>query len=82
MRRGADPDLVVRLPDGSHAAIARSLTSYAAPESEHSLAAAHLLDLGGLRQVVQVLDRLRTEGRLPTTEPSDAPDLVEQAGYD
>ena len=28
LRRGANPDLIVRLPDGSHAAIAVSLTDY------------------------------------------------------
>jgi len=29
VRRGRDPDLIIRLPDGYHAAIAASLTDYA-----------------------------------------------------
>ncbi|MDQ5853277.1 MAG: DNA recombination protein RmuC, partial [Chloroflexota bacterium] len=76
IRRGADPDFIVRLPDGPHAAIAMSLTNYIAPASVLPGAAAHLLDLGGLRQVVQLLDRLRAAGRFPTTDHGDGPDLV------
>jgi hypothetical protein len=72
----------VRLPDGTHAAIAMSLTNYLSPVSELPVAAAHLLDLGGLRQVVQVLDRLRAEGRFPPTQYSDAAEPVEAARYD
>ncbi len=69
IRQGADPDLVVRLPDGSHAAIAMRLTNYvAAAGSDLPGAPMLLLDLGGLRQVVQLLERFRAEGRLPTTK--------------
>src|SRR5438270_5781956 len=31
VRRGADPDLIIRLPDGYHGAIAASLTDYNGP---------------------------------------------------
>jgi Family of unknown function (DUF5372) len=60
LRHGAQPDLVVRLPDSSHAAIAMHLTDYAgAPAASPSADPLPLLDLAGLRQIVQLLDRLR-----------------------
>lgn len=60
LRQGASPDLVVRLPDGSHAAIAMHLTDYAgAPTPPSGADPLPLLDLAGLRQVVQLLDQLR-----------------------
>ncbi len=66
VRRGADPDLIVQLPDGTHAAIAMSCTDYAAttPPAPR-MNAPHLLDLDGLCLVAQLLDRLRQEGRVP-----------------
>jgi len=67
--RGPDPDLIVRLPDGRHAAIAMSLTSYAGPpENERLDDQLHLLDLDSLRQIVAFLDALQMGGR--KTEPS------------
>src|SRR5215471_17941490 len=49
LRRGIDPDLIVRLPDGRHAAIALSGTDYLGPPAADSpLPADHLLDLNGL----------------------------------
>jgi len=63
-------------------AIAMSLTSYAGPEPEVPAAAAHLLDLGGLRQVVQFLDRLRAEDRLSTMTQRVDPDQAPEARYD
>ena len=57
VRRGLDPDLIVRLPDGRHAAIATSMTSYAgSTETEWLDDRLHLLDLNGLRQIVAFLD--------------------------
>ena len=51
------------LPDGRHAAIALSSTDYASsPESPPTVAAEHLLDLDGLRRVIQLLDRLAQPG--------------------
>src|SRR6266511_1943880 len=55
LRQGANPDLVVRLPDGTHAAIAMHLTDYAgASAPQITPDAPHLLDLDGLRHVVQL----------------------------
>ena len=60
VRRGADPDLVIRLPDGLHAAIAASCTDYAADASLASLPdPLPLLDLDGLCQIVLFIDQLR-----------------------
>jgi Family of unknown function (DUF5372) len=59
IRRGNDPDLIVMSPDGRHTAIALSSTDYeSSPEIPPAVAAEHLLDLDGLRQVIQLLDRL------------------------
>ena len=66
--RGNDPDLIVVLPDGRHAAIALSSTDYASPaESPPTVTAERLLDLNGLRRVIQLLDRLAQPGRGPST---------------
>ena len=69
LRRGNDPDLIVVLPDGRHAAVALSSTDYASPpESSPPVAAEHLLDLDGLRRVIQLLDRMiHTERATSTT---------------
>jgi hypothetical protein len=59
IRRGNDPDLIVVTPDGRHAAIALSSTDYdSSPEIPLPVTAEHLLDLDGLRRVIQLLDRL------------------------
>jgi len=56
------------LPDGRHAAIALSSTDYAsALESSPTAAAEHLLDLDGLRRVIQLLDRLAQPGGVTST---------------
>src|SRR3954463_547785 len=73
LRRGLDPDLIVRLPDGRHAAIALSSTDYLSPpESPARPAAEHLLDLEGLRSVIQLLNRIaqRRPSGPPDVEPS------------
>jgi hypothetical protein len=63
IRRGVDPDLIVRLPDGSHAAIAMSGTDYAQlPPLAASSGSPPLLALDGLRQAVQFIARLQREG--------------------
>ena len=62
IRRGADPDLIVRLPDGHHAAIAMSCTDYAAPDNSTSLSTTdHLLDFQGLRQAAQLIEHIRQQ---------------------
>lgn len=54
VRRGPDPDLIVRLPDGYHGAIAASLTDYGGPSDPTLLAAAPpLLSVEGLWQIAQ-----------------------------
>jgi Family of unknown function (DUF5372) len=59
IRRGNDPDLIVVAPDGRHIAIALSSTDYgSSPEIPPTVTARHLLDLDGLRRVIQLLDRL------------------------
>jgi hypothetical protein len=68
IRRGVDPDLIIRLADGSHAAIAMSSTDYGeTPEHAHTPSSPDLplLDLQGLRQIVFLVDQLRQDGRLP-----------------
>ena len=64
IRRGADPDLIVRLPDGLHAAIAMSWTDYAAStDPDPPPVATHLLDIKGLHQAAQLIEQIRREGR-------------------
>jgi len=67
VRQGADPDLIVRLPDGTHAALAMSSTDYAgAPADPPPRNPAPLLTLEGLRQVVRLMERFRQRARVPT----------------
>ena len=55
-------------PDGRHTAIALSSTDYSSPaERPPAVAAEHLLDLDGLRRVVQLLDRLAQPEPVPPT---------------
>jgi hypothetical protein len=67
VRRGVSPDVIVCLPDGSHAAVALSATDYAidSPVSLPPVRTPHLLDLQGLRQMAQFIDDLRRAGRFP-----------------
>jgi len=70
IRQGTNPDLVVRLPDGTHAAIAMHLTDYAGASAPLIAPASHhLLDLAGLHQVVQLLQAIRQDGRWPESTP-------------
>jgi hypothetical protein len=78
-RRGLDPDLIVRLPDGHHAAIAMSGTDYGSPpDGEAPPRPDHLLDLHGLRQIRLLLDRISRKDRPATGHanptPSGSPD--------
>jgi hypothetical protein len=72
LRRGPDPDLIIRLPDGSHSAIAASSTDYAVGsdrEIQPSISAPSLLDLDGLFRIAQLFDQLREQGRFPEQAP-------------
>ncbi len=63
VRRGADPDLIVRLPDGRHAAIAQSWTTEPdRPAAECPAAAASLLAADGLRELAALVAHLRERG--------------------
>jgi hypothetical protein len=83
IRRGRDPDLIIRLPNGIHAAVAMSLTDYAQPSPDIDLSPdpPPLLDIEGLRQVVQFIDWLRQEGRYPT-EDGQASCPAPESDYD
>ena len=62
-------DLIVRLPDGSHAAVAMSWTDSGGGAAEVPAdSPLALLDLAGLRQVVRLLEQLRQEGRWPLAD--------------
>ena len=66
VRRGADPDLIVRLPSGLHLAIAMSWTNYASASDEPApTVAIHLLEINGLRQMAQLIEHLHQADRQP-----------------
>jgi hypothetical protein len=69
VRRGAEPDLVVRLPDGLHVAIAMSWTNYAsASDGPVPTVALHLLEINGLRQAAQLIEHIHQSNQLPTVQ--------------
>jgi hypothetical protein len=71
IRRGPDPDLIVRFPNGLHAAVAMSWTDYATlPALEAPVPATHLLEIEGLRRAAALIARLRQQEQeqRPTTE--------------
>jgi len=69
IRTGANPDLIVRHPDGLHSAIAVDWTDYAAsPDLRPSPPSPSLLDFDGLWQAIQLIDLIRHEGRFPLPE--------------
>ena len=73
IRRGVDPDLILRLADGTHAAIAMSWTDAGegqALSTAQSGSNLPLLDLQGLRQILHLLGQLRQEDRFPTPRRS------------
>src|SRR2546421_1653008 len=53
VRRGPDPDLIIRLPDGYHGAIAASLTDYGGPVDPDLCGAPPLLSIEGLWQIAR-----------------------------
>jgi len=56
VRRGPDPDLIIRMPDGYHGAIAASLTDYAgASPTDPGAAEPPLLSIEGLWQMAQFI---------------------------
>ena len=82
-RRGADPDLDVQFPDGLRVIVAMSWTDYASPgDFNPPSTPLHLLDLDGLRQAVQLIDRMRQEGRYPTTDSGGEACVSGDKSYD
>jgi hypothetical protein len=76
VRRGPDPDLIIRFPDGFYGAISASWTDYAAgPDMALSLDAPLLLDLLGLCQMAQLIEQLRRRQGLADaqTHSTDGP---------
>ena len=54
VRRGPDPDLIIRMPDGYHGAIAASLTDYSGPPDPDVFPIdPPLLSIEGLWQIAQ-----------------------------
>jgi hypothetical protein len=69
IRHGEHSDVIVRLPDGSHAAVALDATDLAEKPSVAipPVDALHLLALDGLRRMVQLLDAIRRRGSPPNS---------------
>src|SRR5262249_35295035 len=60
VRRGLDPDLIIRLPDGFFGAISASWTDYATePDNELPPTPPPLLDPFGLCQIAQFITQIR-----------------------
>ena len=60
VRRGPDPDLIMRMPDGYHGAIAASLTDYLGrSEADPGLTEPPLLSVEGLWQIAQFIEQQR-----------------------
>jgi hypothetical protein len=62
VRRGADPDLIIRHLDGYHGAIAASWTTYASAPDALPDEKPPLLDLEGLCQLARVVEQLQERG--------------------
>ncbi len=61
-----DPDLLVQGPDGRHVKVAMSWTDYAhSPDDPAPASPPPLLDVGGLRHIVRLMERMRAEKDTP-----------------
>ena len=81
--RGADPDITVLLPDGLHVVVSMSWTDYATPQGCASPSSPpHLLDFDGLRQAIQLIDRIRQEGRYPALDDEGRTWTSDDESYD
>lgn len=70
IRKGADPDIVIQLPDGTHAALAMSATDYASPPLQNPTEPIPLLDLQGLRDLARLVKGLLARPQATTTRAS------------
>ena len=62
VRRGPDPDLIIRHLDGYHGAIAASWTTYASAPEKLPSEKPPLLDLEGLCQLARLVEHLQERG--------------------
>jgi hypothetical protein len=69
IRHGEHPDVIVRLPDGNHAAVALEATNLAEEQSVTCSAThvSHVLDIEGLRRMVQLVDAIRRRNSIPNS---------------
>ena len=66
VRRGVEPSLVVRSPDGLHVALAFGWTDYPTPGAPvPSPTAPHLLSVDGLRHLAQLIAQFQHEEQGP-----------------
>src|SRR5216684_6535192 len=66
VRRAPDPDLIIRMSDGYHGAIAASLTDYAGPsEPDPGAAEPPLLAIEGLWRIAQWVSQQQRPHPLP-----------------
>jgi len=63
VRRGPDPDLIIRHLDGYHGAIAASWTTYASAPGALPAEKPPLLDLEGLHLLVRLVEQLQERSR-------------------
>jgi hypothetical protein len=63
LRRGPDPDLIIRHVDGYHGAIAASWTSYASAADAFAAEKPLLLDLEGLCHLARRVEQLEERSR-------------------
>lgn len=63
VRRGPDPDLIIRQSDGYHGAIAASWTSYALAAETLASEKPPLLDLEGLCHLARCVEQLEERSR-------------------
>jgi hypothetical protein len=68
VRRGPDPDLIIRHLDGYHGAIAASWTTYASTPETFPAEQPALLDLEGLCQLTRLVEHLEQRCRLSSED--------------
>ena len=76
VRRGINPTLIIRAPDGRHMAVALEATDYLAGEVDVAQAkgATHLLDIEGLWHTAQFIKKIRQRDHTLTVGSEKAGD--------
>ena len=76
MRRGVNPTLIIRAPDGRHMAVALDSTDYiVADQVAQPMGPPHLLDIEGLWDAVQLIEQIRQQSPAPTSGSEAAGDV-------